>query len=124
MGYKDTDNNGIFVNVPDAQEEDNEGEEGEPAQDPTAPTLSQIMDVLGEIQLSLGHINSRFNSMDERLDSLGAQVVAIDRKVSLDVMWKSYMVIHLSHNLSKPPNHLPMHDHYISYAFHQCTCSY
>ena len=41
------------------------------------------MDVLGEIQLNLGHINSRFNSMDKRLDSLGAQVAAIDRKVSL-----------------------------------------
>ena len=41
------------------------------------------MDVLGEIQLSLDHINSRFNSMDERLDFLGAQVAAIDRKVSL-----------------------------------------
>ena len=41
------------------------------------------MDVLGEIQLSLGHINSRFTSMDKRLDSLGAQVAAIDRKVSL-----------------------------------------
>ena len=41
------------------------------------------MDVLREIQLSLGYINSRFNSMDECLDSLGAQVAAIDRKVSL-----------------------------------------
>ena len=40
------------------------------------------MDVLGEIQLSLGHINSRFNSMDERLDSLGAQMAVIDHKVS------------------------------------------
>ena len=37
----------------------------------------------GEIQLSLGHINLKFNSMDERLDSLGAQVAAIDRKVNL-----------------------------------------
>ena len=41
------------------------------------------MDVLVEIQLSLDHINSRFNSMDKRLDSLGAQVAAIDCKVSL-----------------------------------------
>ena len=41
------------------------------------------MDVLGEIQLSLDHINSRFNSIDKRLDSLGAQMAAIDRKVSL-----------------------------------------
>ena len=58
MGYKDTNNNGIFVKVQGAQDEDDEGEEGEPAQDSTAPTLGQIMDVLGEIQLSLGHINS------------------------------------------------------------------
>ena len=49
----------------------------------TVPTLGQIMDVLGEMQLSLGHINSRLNSMDGCLDSLGAQVVAIDRKVNL-----------------------------------------
>ena len=41
------------------------------------------MDVLGEIQLNLGHFNSRFNSMDERLDSLSAQVADIDCKVSL-----------------------------------------
>ena len=41
------------------------------------------MDVLKEIQLSLDHINFRFNNMDERLDSLGAQVAAIDHKVSL-----------------------------------------
>ena len=47
MGYKDTDNNGIFVKVRGAQEEDNEGEEREPAQDPATPTLGQIMDVLG-----------------------------------------------------------------------------
>ena len=43
------------------------------------------MDVLGEIQLSIGHLNSQLNSMDEHLDSLGAQVVEIDRKVSLGV---------------------------------------
>ena len=72
MGYKDTDNNGIFIKVRDAQEEDDEGEKGEQTQDSTTPTLGQIMDVLGEIQLNLGHINSRFTSMDERLDSLGA----------------------------------------------------
>ena len=72
MGYKATDNNGIFVKVWGTQDEDDEGEEGEPTQDPTAPTLGQIMDVLGEIQLNLGHFNSRFNSMDERLDSLSA----------------------------------------------------
>ena len=66
-----------------AQNEDDKGEEGEPAQDPVVPTLGQIMDILGEIQLILGHINSRFNSMDEQLDSLGAQVAVIDRNMSL-----------------------------------------
>ena len=43
------------------------------------------MDVLGEIQLSIGHINTRLNSMDECFDSLGAPVADIDRKVSLRV---------------------------------------
>ena len=43
------------------------------------------MDVLGEIQLSIGHLNSRLNSINERLDSLGAQVAKINRKLSLGV---------------------------------------
>ena len=83
MSYKDKDNNGIFVKVWGVHDEDNEGEEGEQAQD--LAILRQIMDVLGEIQLGIGHLNSRLNSMDERLDSLGAQVAKIDRKVSLGV---------------------------------------
>ena len=83
MGYRDNDNNGIFVKVLGTHDEDGEGEEGEQAQDPITPTLRQIMDVLGEIQLGIGHLNSRLNSMDERLDSLGAQVATIDRKMSL-----------------------------------------
>ena len=33
MGYKDTDNNGIFVKVRNAQEKDDKGEKGEQAQD-------------------------------------------------------------------------------------------
>ena len=33
MGYKDIDNNGIFVKVRGTQEEDGEGEEGDQAQD-------------------------------------------------------------------------------------------
>ena len=49
MGYKDTDNNGIFVKVRSAQEEDDEGEEGEPTQDHAAPSLGRVMDVLGQI---------------------------------------------------------------------------
>ena len=83
MGYKDKDNNGIFVKVRGAHDEDDEGEKGEQAQDPA--TLRQIMKVLGEIQLDIGHLNSQLNSIGERLDSLGAQVVEIDRKVSLCV---------------------------------------
>ena len=43
------------------------------------------MDVLGEIQLSIGHFNSQLNSMDKHLDSLCAQVAEINRKVSLGV---------------------------------------
>ena len=64
---------------------DDEGKEDEQVQDPPTPTLGQIMDVLGEIQLDIGHLNSWLNSVDVRLDSLGAQVATIDRKVSLGV---------------------------------------
>ena len=87
MGYKDTDNNEIFVKVREAQEEDDEGEEGKQAQDQDmvrdAPSLGQVMDVLGQIQLSIGQIHTRLDSMHERLDFLGTQVADIDRKVSL-----------------------------------------
>ena len=88
MGYKDKDNNGIFVKVRGAHDKDDEGEKGEQAQDLATPTLGQIMDVLGEIQLGIGHLNSWLNSMDKHLDSLGAQVAAIDRKISLGVSTK------------------------------------
>ena len=87
MGYKDTDNNGLFIKVRGAQEEDDEGEEGEQAQDQAmvrvAPFFGQVMDVLGQIQLSIGQINTRLNNMHERLNSLGTQVADIDRKMSL-----------------------------------------
>ena len=117
MGYKDTNNNGIFVKVRGAQEEDDEGEEGEPAQDQAILSLGQVMDVLGEIQLSIGQIHTKLDSMHERLDSLGTQVAGIDKKMSLGVsMEGSYMVIQLSRDLLKPPNHLLMQ--IISYAFH------
>ena len=47
IGYKDTDNNGIFVKVRGTQEEDDvggqeEGEEGEPTQDQVAPSLVRL----------------------------------------------------------------------------------
>ena len=74
MGYKDLDNNGNFVKI-----QGDEGEEDEPAQASKAHTLGQIMDVLAELQISVGHINSRFDRMDEHLDSLGAQVADIRR---------------------------------------------
>ena len=41
------------------------------------------MDVLAEIQISVDNLNSRFDRMDERLDSLGAQVTDIRRLVDL-----------------------------------------
>ena len=79
MGYKDLDNNGNFVKI-----RGDEGEKDEPAQASEAHTLGQVMDVLVEIQISVGYLNSRFDRMDERLDSLGAQVVDIRRLVDLD----------------------------------------
>ena len=60
MGYKDPDNNGNFVKI-----RGDEGEEDEPAQAPKTHTLGQIMDVLAELQISVGHLNSRFDRMDE-----------------------------------------------------------
>ena len=50
-----------------------------------APSFSQVMDVLGKIQLSIGQINTRLDSMHECLNSLSTQVANIDRKVSLGV---------------------------------------
>ena len=47
------------------------------------PSLGQVMDVLEQIQLSIGQINTRLNSMHERLNFLGTQVADINRKVSL-----------------------------------------
>ena len=92
MGYKDTDNNGIFVKVRCTQKEDDEGEEGEQAQNQAmayaALSLGQVMDVLGQIQLSIDQINTRLDSMHERLNSLGTQVADIDRKVSLGASMK------------------------------------
>ena len=41
------------------------------------------MDVLAEIQISVDNLNSRFDRMDERLNSLGAQVANIRRLVDL-----------------------------------------
>ena len=58
MGYRDKDNNGIFVKVRGVHDEDDEGKKGEQAQDPATPTIGQIMDVLREIQLGIGHLNS------------------------------------------------------------------
>ena len=73
MGYKNNNNNGIFVKIRGTQDKDVNGEEqGEQAHDPDTLSLTQLMEVLVEIQLSLGHLNSRFNSMDEHLDSMGA----------------------------------------------------
>ena len=78
MGYKDPNNTKNFVKI-----RGDEGEEDEPAQAPEAHTLGQVMDVLAEIQISVHNLNSRFDRMDERLDSLGAQVADIRRLVDL-----------------------------------------
>ena len=41
------------------------------------------MNVLAKLQISVGHLNSRFDRMDEHLDSLGTQVADIRRIVDL-----------------------------------------
>ena len=78
MGYKDPDNNKNFVKM-----RGDEGEEDEPAQAPETHTLGQVMDVLADLQISIGNLNTRFDRMDERLDSFGVQVPAIRRLVDL-----------------------------------------
>ena len=78
MGYKDSDNTGNFIKV-----RGDEGEEDEPAQAPETHTLGQVMDVLADIQISIGNLNTRFDRMDERLDTLGTQVANIHRLVDL-----------------------------------------
>ena len=60
-----------------------EGEEDEPAQAPKTHTLDQVMDVLADLQISIGNLNTRFECMDERLDFLGTQVADIRRIVDL-----------------------------------------
>ena len=78
MGYKDPDNTGNFIKM-----RGDEGEEDEPAQAPKTHTLGQVMDVLADLQISIGNLNTRFDRMDERLDSLGAQVAVIGHLVDL-----------------------------------------
>ena len=78
MGYKDLDNTGNFIKM-----RGDEGEEDEPAQAPETHTLGQVMDVLADLQISIGNLNTRFDRMDERLDVLGTQVADIRRLVDL-----------------------------------------
>ena len=78
MGSKDPNNTRNFVKI-----RGDEGEDNEPTQAPEAHTLGQVMDVLAEIQISVDHLNSQFNRMDERLDSLGTQMADIRRLVDL-----------------------------------------
>ena len=78
MGYKDPDNIGNFIKM-----KGDEGEEDEPAQAPEAHTLGQVMDVLADLQISIGNLNTLFDRMDERLDSLDTQVVDIHRLMDL-----------------------------------------
>ena len=78
MGYKDPDNTGNFIKM-----RGDEGEEDEPAQAPKTHTLSQVMDVLADLQISIGNLNTKFDRMDERLDFLGTQMADIHRIVDL-----------------------------------------
>ena len=55
----------------------------EPAQAPKTHTLGQVMDVLADLQISIGNLNTRFDHMDERLDVLSTQVADIHRLVDL-----------------------------------------
>ena len=41
------------------------------------------MDVLADLQISIGNLNTRFDRMDERLDVLSTQVADICRLVDL-----------------------------------------
>ena len=41
------------------------------------------MDVLADLQISIGNLHTRFDRMDERLDVLGTQVADIRRLVDL-----------------------------------------
>ena len=63
------------------------------------------MDVLREIQLGIGHLNSRLNSMDERLNSLGVSIEELYDDPTQS--WSS----------EATPNHIPMHNHFILFAF-------
>ena len=78
MGYKDSDNTGNFIKM-----RGDKGEDDEPAQAPKTHTLGQVMDVLADLQISIGNFNTRFDCMDERLDSFGTQVADIRRLVDL-----------------------------------------
>ena len=94
MGYRDCDNDNKFVKVRGVVYDDDDGKENPSAmqdpqayapqaQDPSAPSLAQVIEVLGQIQLNLDHLNLRFNFMDECLDSMVAHLALVDRKVSL-----------------------------------------
>ena len=75
------------------------------------------MDVLGEIQLSIGHLNSWLNSINNRLDSLGVQIAEINRKMSLGVNVEELHVDPAHHGRQKLPNHILMHKNLISFTF-------
>ena len=71
-----------------------------------------------EIQISVDNLNSRFDRMDERLNSLGAQVTDIRRFVDLGVSAEKIHGDPFDLHHQKQPNHHPMHDlHFISFAF-------
>ena len=65
------------------------------------------MEILGQIQLNLDHLNSRFNSMDEHLDSMVTQHASMDRKVRLgaiiDELQADQSLAQLSKATQSPP---------------------
>ena len=55
--------------------------------------------------------------MDERLDSMGAQIAGIDLRVSLGASIEELHGYPTQLRLSKATQYLPMHNHLISFAF-------
>ena len=113
MGYKDLDNNGNFVKM-----RGDEGEEDEPAQAPETHTLGQVMDVLADLQISLGNLNTRFDRMDERLNFWVLKWLIFVALWIWVLVQKRYVVILFNLHHQKQPTHHLMHDlHFILFAF-------
>ena len=90
MGYMDPNNSGKFVKVfvviddDDEEEEENAPPEGQardaPVQDPTAPTLADIM---GALTLMREDFDSFKGEVRSRLDTMAEQITSVDHKIDL-----------------------------------------